>query len=220
MHGWSNPEEPRNCDLFRDPQFRLGGRMPTPGASGPEIRLQTGLNEERKEVRNHFFALIREAVEEYDDEGLELDWMWGSRCFEPNPSQATADTITEWHPEIRKMTQAHAKRKGRPFRLGMRMLGHLDQMRSIGIDVEAMAREGLLDFVSAGNIHQAFWDIPFDRLRGQLGDKIRFASKYRTGGAIRSDRMNKAELPLAPALYGLSFLIHTLRYRLPMIGYR
>ncbi len=173
MHGWRDPEEPRNCDLFRDPQFRLSGRMPNPDASGPEIRLQAGLNYERKEVRDYFYELIREAVEKYDYEGMELDWLRGPRCCEPDPSQSTLDTITAWHADIRRLTQAHAEKKGRPFRLGMRVLGDLGQMRSIGIDVEAMAREGLLDFVSAGNIHQASWDIPFDRLRSQLGDKIR-----------------------------------------------
>ncbi len=173
LHKGDDPGHPQNCHLLRDPAFRLSDRMPNPNAAPGHPKRLPGLNYEKKEVRDYMFTMIREVVEEYDFEGLELDWLRGPICCNPNPSRQTIDMITAWHASIRELTRAKAAQTGRPYRFGMRVLGHLGMMRSVGIDVKAMAHGGLLDFVSAGNGHQASWDIPFDTLREQLGEDIK-----------------------------------------------
>ena len=170
MHDRDAPDSPPNGPLFRDPEYRLSGRMPqeTDGLN-PVL---AGLNYEKQGVRDWRLALIREVVEEYDYEGLELDWLRRPICCEPNPPQETVDMMTAWFAEIRELTRAQGERIGRPYYFGMRSLPSLGQMRSIGVDVRALAREGIIDFVTASNIHQGTWDIPFDRLRDAVGPEV------------------------------------------------
>ena len=170
MHQAHVPDARQHCPLFADPEYRLSGRMPQ-SRDGDDPRL-SGLNYEKQEVREYMFSLIREVVEEYDYEGIELDWLRRPLCCEPNPSQETLHMMAAWFAEIREVTRAQGKQTGKPYYLGMRSLPCLGQMRSIGIDVPALAREGIIDFVTASNIHQGTWDIPFDRLRRDLGPEV------------------------------------------------
>lgn len=170
MHDRDAPDSPPNGPLFRDPEYRLSGRMPqeTDGLN-PVL---AGLNYEKQGVRDWRLALIREVVQEYDYEGLELDWLRRPICCEPNPTQETIDMMTAWFAEIRDLTRSQGEKIGKPYYFGMRSLPCLGQMRSIGIDVRASARGGIIDFVTASNIHQGTWDIPFDRLRRELGPDV------------------------------------------------
>lgn len=169
MHG-RNPYCYMNGPLHKDPAMKLRGTSYNPEAP-PDAGWQ-GLSYEHQEVRDYTMGLIRDAVENYDYEGLMLDWMRWPLCCEPNPTQATIDMITEWHAEVRRVTEQQTEKTGRPYHLGIKSPGNLDLMRSIGIDIRAMAREGLLDFVSFSNSWQSSWDIPLDTLREELGPDI------------------------------------------------
>ena len=67
------------------------------------------------------------------------------------------------------MTQRQAERKGNHFALGVRHVGTLDQMKSIGLDLRVMAKRGLLDFVMPSNYWQSSWDIPCEEWKRELG---------------------------------------------------
>ena len=128
-----------------------------------------GLNYEKKEVRDHMFSLIQEVIEDYDFEGIELDWLRDPICCRPVASDETVEQITNWILEIKKLTVKKSKQIGKPYPLGVRVPGHLNYLRDIGLDVEKMAREGILDFVGTSNFYQSSWDMPFDTIRQRLG---------------------------------------------------
>jgi hypothetical protein len=131
-----------------------------------------GMNYLRPAVREFMLGTIRELVEEYDFEGIELDWLRNPICCEPNATQSEIDQITAFHAEIREITQAKAKASGHPFVLGVRVPPAFDLLRSIGIDVPALAKAGLLDFVSPSNFFQTSWDLPYDTFRAVLGPEV------------------------------------------------
>ncbi len=134
-----------------------------------ELTNRQGLNYARREVRDMLMAQIREVVEDYDFEGLELDWWRQPLCCEPTASPATVAMMSDWFREIRAMTRRRAAATGRPFPLGMRIPGNLGTLRSIGIDVVALCREGTLDFINPSGYWCTTWDMPHDDLRRQLG---------------------------------------------------
>ena len=170
MHGGGNPYSYMNSSLHRDPAMRLRGTSYNPEApTSPGWR---GLNYEHQEVRDYTMGFIRDAVENYDYEAILIDWMRWPLCCEPDASQETIDMMTAWHAEIRQMTERQAAKTGRPFNLGIKAPGNLDQLRSIGLDFRAMARQGLLDFFSPSNSWQSSWDIPLDTLREELGPDV------------------------------------------------
>jgi hypothetical protein len=171
MHGAENPEGSHfNCPLFKEPRYRLSGRQINP-RDGVRAYWQA-LNYEHKKVRDFMFSVIREPVEDYGFEGLELDWLRNPHCCEPNASSKTIETMTRWFAEVRALTRERGKKTGRPFPLGLRLPGNLGYLRAIGIDVAELAREGLIDFVTFSNFWQTSWDMPYDRLRAELGDQV------------------------------------------------
>ena len=163
-------DNPTNCPLFKDPENRLRGTPLRPGRHADV--LWVGLNYERQAVRDYFFAMIREVVMDYDAAGLELDFLRTPAICEPNASQETIDTITDWIAEIRELTQARAQQTGRPFPFGLRIPAQLGALRSIGLDVRQIVQAGLIDFVSPSNYMQTAWDMQLDHLRQQLGADV------------------------------------------------
>lgn len=169
MHG--NPKYQQGYSMhppiFKDPAMRLRGVTQNPAA--PMQESWRGFNYARREVRDFMLAILRDAVESYDFDGLELDWSRWPLCCEPDEAERVTDTITAWHGEVREMAERRAKATGRPFTLGVRYFGTLDQMKSIGLDFRAMAQRGILDWVGPTNAWQSSWDIPLDEIKRELG---------------------------------------------------
>ncbi len=159
-----------NCDLYKNPAMRLRGTTFNPTA--PVQNGWQGFNYEQQDVRDYILTVIRDLVENYDYEGLQLEWNRSPLCCEPDASPATIDTITNWHAEIRRLTDRQARQTGKPYALGIKYVGTLDQMRSIGLDLRAMAKQGILDFISPTNFWQSSWDIPCDELRRELHSTV------------------------------------------------
>jgi len=150
--------------LHKDPKYLLRQQG--------EPRIWAKLNYQYKEVRDYYFAIIRELVEDYDFDGLELDWKRSAVCIPPPAAQEQIDMMTAWFTEIRKLTQAKAKRTGRPYYLGMHVPSEYKKLRHIGIDVEVIAKAGLIDFLCPTNFMQTAWDMPYDRIKAELGPDL------------------------------------------------
>ncbi len=172
MHGQYNWDGSYlNCALQRDPRFRLSGRQPNP--NDPINTKDQSLNFSHQEVRDYLLLMIRELVEDYEFEGLELDWLRTPYCLDAPVSPEQIEMITQWHGEIRALCEAKAARTGKPYPLGLRVPVQLEKLRAIGLDVPAMAKRGIVDFVNVSNIWQATWDVPYDELRRELGPNVK-----------------------------------------------
>ena len=164
MHGAGNPEGSAfNCPLFKQAKYRLSGRMMNP--AGERYFYWAALNYELPEVRDFMMRNIREYVEDYDFEGMELDWLRNPNCCEPVAGRTQLDLMTDWIRDVRALT----RRKGP---LGLRIPANLGFMKSIGIDVKRLVAEGLIDFVGFSNFWQTSWDVPHDTLRRELGPDV------------------------------------------------
>jgi hypothetical protein len=161
-----------NCDLQRQAKYRLSGKEINPqGGINPLTQL---LDYSHPEVRDYMFLVIRELIEDYDYEGLELDWLRQPYCIEPPASRDEVDTMTRWHAQVRELTRTRARQTGKPFPLGLRIPCRLGQLKAIGLDVQAMAEAGIVDFVNFSNAWQTTWDVPYDQLRRDLRDRVAF----------------------------------------------
>ncbi len=171
MHGHLNYEGSFfNLPLLARKEMRLQRSAYSPTQWLPDYR--GGLNYERPEVRALMLAQIKEVVEDYDFEGLELDWWRNPLCCEPNATAETIALMNDWFRTVRALTERRAKATGRPYPLGLRIPGRLEALKSIGIDVVTLCREGTIDFVVASHFWRTAWDMPHDELRRQLGDRV------------------------------------------------
>ena len=163
-------DNPINCPLFKDPANRLKGTPLRPGRHADV--LWVGLNYERQEVRDYFYAMIRELVMDYDARGLELDFLRTPAICEPGATQEMIDTVTAWMAEIRALTSEKANDTGKPYSFGLRIPAALGALESIGLDVRGIVDAGLVDYLSFSNYMQTGWDLPLDRLRAEFDADI------------------------------------------------
>lgn len=165
-HCSAAPNSPGNCRLFREAKYRLSGRIPGPhGQTDPGW---IGLDYQHCKVRDYMLEMIREGIEAYDYDGLEMDWLRHPVCLEPPATQRQIDLITDWFSEVTAMARAR-----RPFfPVGMRLPGSLGYLRNIGIDVKAIVQRGLVDFLTFSNFWQTSWEMPHDELRRELGPDV------------------------------------------------
>ena len=110
-------------------------------------------------VREHRLAIFTELAENYDIDGLELDFMRSCRYFAPNEAASNCGILTEFVGRIREMLDrvARERGRGRPI-LGVRTPPGLEECPGMGLDPGA--------WISAG------WTSPL------------LTSSSRSGGAI------------------------------------
>lgn len=122
------------------------------------------------EVREHAMSFIRELLERYDPDGLELDWMRFGYHFAPGREAEGAELLTAFMGEVRALTREWSERRGRTIRLGARVPTHPDAARGLGMDGARWVREGLVDML----VPAPFWtssdfDIPIELWRERIG---------------------------------------------------
>ena len=181
-----------NVPLLKNPEMRLKRSAYSPTMRDPAYR--TGLNFEKPEVRALMFAQIKEVVEDYDYEGLELDWWRNPIVCEPNASEETIAIMNDWLREIRGLTQRQAKKIGRPYPLGLRIPGKLETLKSIGLDVATLCRDGTFDFISPSGFWCTSWEMPHDELRRTLGDAVAIYGVIEDGANLLPARSPEHDL--------------------------
>ncbi|MBO9599134.1 MAG: hypothetical protein J7559_15110 [Cohnella sp.] len=195
MHGYANPEGSFfNLPLFKEERFRLQRSAYSPTMHDPAYR--KGLNYECPEVRGLMYEQIREVVEEYDFEGLELDWLRNPLCCEPNASPVTVRMMTDWIRSIRELTRQREAITGKPYPFGMRIPYHLNTMLAIGIDIRTLVREGILDFIAPSSFWRTSWDMPHDDLKAELGDSVTIYGVLEDGANALPTRAPERELAM------------------------
>ncbi len=111
------------------------------------------------EVRKYHMALIKELLERYDMDGLELDWMRFGFHFRPGHEADGAALLTEFMTEVRTLANAQAVRRGHPIKIGVRVPTRPQTARGLGMDAVDWVRRDLIDMI----VLTPFWDtIEFD----------------------------------------------------------
>ncbi|HQE83170.1 MAG TPA: hypothetical protein PLM14_09225 [Candidatus Hydrogenedentes bacterium] len=139
-----------------------------PGGSGWTDR---ALNYGVPAVREHNMAFIRELLERYDPDGLELDWMRFGYHFAPGEEAEGCKILTQFMRDVRTLTGEWSKKRGHAIQLGARVPAHPDAAAGLGMDGITWAKEGLVDML----VPTPFWtssdfDIPVELWRERMGD--------------------------------------------------
>ncbi len=166
IHSVDEPGNFMHSSFWRaHPEF---WRVPNGSASPWQNR---AMNYAHAEVREHQMALVRELVERYDPDGLELDWMRFGYHLTPGHEREESGILTEFVRSVRALTADWSKRRGHTIRLGVRIPAHPDAASGLGMDAVRWAKEGLVDLI----VPCPFWtssdfDIPVEIWLERLGD--------------------------------------------------
>ncbi len=129
-------------------EFIASLRMTVHAKMKAEHRLEQGgggLGHE--EVRDHQFAVLQELTNDYDTDGIELDFALpggGPRVLREQDVPAMTPVMTEYVRDIAKMVRG---RSSNPGFVGARVLPTEQMNLDQGLDVRTWLKEGLLDFV-------------------------------------------------------------------------
>lgn len=123
------------------------------------------------EVREHHMAFIRELLERYDPDGLELDWMRFGYHFKPGKEAEGSEILTQFMKDARALTKAWSAKRGHAIKLGVRVPTHPDAAKGLGMDGVRWVQEGLVDML----VPTPFWatadfDIPMELWRERIGE--------------------------------------------------
>jgi len=124
-----------------------------------------------EEVYDHQMSLVREYLERYDLDGLELDWMRECFCFKPGEEEKGRAILTKFMREARAMADSYGKKRGRAIKLAARVPALPEASLGWGLDGVAWVKEGLVEIlVPTARWATTDFDIPIDRWRKLLGD--------------------------------------------------
>lgn len=142
-------------------------------------RNETALDYSYREVRDHRFAIMREIVENYDVDGLELNFVRWAKHFPRDEGREKAPIMTEFVGRIRDLLDATAKKRratssadspkagnretsGR-MTLGVRVPESIDACWLAGIDIETWVRRGWIDYVVISTWNNTDPQLPVDQ---------------------------------------------------------
>lgn len=96
------------------------------------------------EVRAHHLKMFKELVDRYDADGIEMDFCRSTMYFPEGKGAGFASVMTDFIRET--AAYAHARR-GRSYKVAIRVLADPEKVRERGFDVAELARAGAVDVV-------------------------------------------------------------------------
>ena len=121
--------------------------------------------------------LVREVVERYDFDGLELDWMRFGYYFRPGHEGDGAGILTQFIAEVRNLLNEWENKRGHTIRLGARVPSRPQTAQELGMDAVAWAKQGLLDMLVITPFLYAETDLPIELWKLLLqGTKVSLAA--------------------------------------------
>ncbi|MBI5688019.1 MAG: family 10 glycosylhydrolase [Verrucomicrobia bacterium] len=106
----------------------------------------------RPEIRDLAFRFIEEVCQNYDVDGVELDFFrhlcfFKSTAHGGKATQAERDMMTDLMRRVRAMTEEIGLKRGRPILVMVRATDSVDFNRDMGLDVERWLQDGLFDML-------------------------------------------------------------------------
>ncbi|MCF7837208.1 MAG: hypothetical protein K9N49_01115 [Candidatus Marinimicrobia bacterium] len=126
------------------------------------------------EVRRHHLKLVAEALEKWDLDGIELDWLrWGMH-FRPGCESECRVLLTGFMEAVRALVREAEHRLGHPVKLGVRIPAEIEVCEALGYDPLVWATEKLADQVTLSSFGgMSLGCAPIALWRRVLGDDVR-----------------------------------------------
>ena len=185
LHDVDKPASPLLSTFWKShPEYRVGGYE----GWGKEA-----LNYAIPEVREYFFAILKEVVSRYDLDGLELDYMRFPYYFpcRPDSMDAYSRIMTNFVERVRRMTDSISSARGKKILLSARVPTSLKACAYLGVDPATWSRKGLIDFVTVAPFLSTETDIPVGEFKAACGSIPVYTCLEFTIGARQMTREEK-----------------------------
>jgi hypothetical protein len=115
-------------------------------------RRGTEMDYRKSVVREYYLNFIRETVERYDVDGIEIDCTRNCKFFPPGDvsmglAAEAAPILTDFVRQVRELLDEVGGRRGRKIELAVTIPGSLFYARQQGVDIPTWARLGYIDIL-------------------------------------------------------------------------
>ncbi|MGI4812731.1 MAG: family 10 glycosylhydrolase [Janthinobacterium lividum] len=114
------------------------------------------------EVRAYTLALLEEAIEQYDLDGIDLDFCRQPSLFQADAAEAGASLLNAMLARVRGALDAKSSRIGRRLLLSVRVPPDIQENQRAGIDVAHWIDQGLTDIVVVGDPRGWHYRLPIE----------------------------------------------------------
>ncbi|OAM88539.1 hypothetical protein OH491_10300 [Termitidicoccus mucosus] len=172
------------CPFYvENPQWRIGddGYADLPGQLSMDFAVP--------QVREYRLKQIRELVDKYDIDGLELDFVrhWALFNQRKTTSSQRAEILTSMVRQIREILDAKGARAGRYLWLGMRIPAYPWMHDPMGVNLSKLASEAGVGIINASAHYYTDAQMPIAELRKQLPDDVALYAELHYTGARGTD---------------------------------
>ncbi len=156
----------------KHPEYLFG----SPGEKLPHGRWSS-VDFNHREIRDLCVQYYTEVCENYDVDGIELDFFRHCYLFKEVArgevaTEAQLGMLTDMLVQIREMTEKVGMKKGKPILLLVRIPDSSDYCRGVGIDIETWMEKGLVDIIVGSDYFRLnFWNY-FVALGHKYGVKV------------------------------------------------
>lgn len=98
-------------------------------------------------VRADKLALVREVLEDYRADGIELDFMFFASYFKQREVEKNIPLMNRFVGQVRGLADEVGRSRNRPVTVGARVFHRKEENLKVGLDVETWLRQGALDLV-------------------------------------------------------------------------
>ncbi len=130
-------------DFYRE--HRAKNRASHRGAVG---YYEYGLDYMAKEVRDHYLTVIEEALERFDTDGLELDWMREIYSVGIGREYEGIAVINAFMRDVYAMVKRMEKKRGHHISIAVRLPDTPEKALRLGFDVFDWVENGLVDIIT------------------------------------------------------------------------
>ncbi len=107
-------------------------------------------NLESDAVKRQKTALLREKVERYPFDGIQIDFARNTPCLPPGEQWEKRGHVTAFLRSVRLMLLEVTEERGTPLLLAVRVPKHIEGCHADGFDIEAWVDEELIDIIVPG----------------------------------------------------------------------
>jgi hypothetical protein len=185
LHDVDKPGSPLLSSFWKaHPEYRVGGYE----GWGKEA-----LNYAVPQVREYFFAWIREIVERYDYEGLEMDFMRFPYYFplRADSMDHYAQILTGFVERVRRFTDSVGTARGHRILLVARVPSSLRACAHVGVEAGEWCRKGLVDLLTVAPFLSTETDIPVAEFKAVCGSVPVYTGMEFTIGTRQMTREEK-----------------------------
>lgn len=138
----------------------------------PEFRRsQYGMfNYAKKEVRDYYKAFIKEVLERYNVDGIELDWIRTNTLFLKGEEAQGIEIINQFMRDVKNLVKQRSIELKHPIQIAARVPSTYEIGISFGLDGVAWAKEDLVDILIPCNwFIPTNFDIPVELWKKEIG---------------------------------------------------